>query len=364
MPKNNYFAINSTYIMRLDNLLFTPNSARTLKWWVLLPQITTHSDGEKIPALIGNLKTFTIPTIMVVLTILLEAALMFDFNNQGVNFITLLGLSIFDFVIAFLPIILLLSLDLIPSKKYAERYEIKIKLKYLHLHTKVLDKEAERFNLQQDLKKIERALIPIILIEVVCILIILGFAAWKYLTYYNVFGYDFLVLPIGRFTLIVIIVSTITHIFFTKNLISYIICKASFNKEINQRHQYSKENIYHETEINYNNIEYRPAESRGARHFIGQKVEKELVEDVKKEGFIVLTVTRNKNNKSNEEENNKNVNQSYYRTNNFIGTQNICLLYQDYLKDPEITDLYINQNTREARETIISITKEIQKAYV
>lgn len=350
--------------MRLDNLFFTPNSSRTLKWWVLLPQITTHSDGEKIPALIGNLKTFTIPTIMVFLTILLETILMLDFNNEGVNFITLLGLSIFDFIIAFLPIILLLSFDLIPSKKHAEKYEIKIKLKYLHLNSKVLDKEVERINLQQDLKKIQRSLIPIILIEVLCVFIILGFAAWKYLTYYDVFGNDFVVLPIGRFTIIVIVVSTLTHIFFTKNLISYIICKASFNKEISQRHQYTKEHIYHETEINYNHIEYRPAESRGGRHFIGQKVEKELIDDFDEKGLIALTINKKNTSQSDYKENKKNEIQSYYRTNNFIGNQNICLLYQDYLKDPEITDLYINQNTREARETIIAITKEIQKAYV
>lgn len=350
--------------MQLDNLNYTPNSSRTLKWWVLLPQITTYSDGEKIPALIGNLKTITVPIIMVVLTILLEAALMYDLNHEGVNFITLLGLSIFDFVIAFLPIILLLSFDLIPSKKHAERYEIKMKLKYLNLHNKVRDKDTERFDLQQNLKKIERALIPIGSIEILCVIIILGFAAWKYLTYFNVFGHDFLTLPLGRFTVIVIIVSTITHIFFTKNLISYIICKGSYNREISQRHQFTKEVVYHETEINYNNIEYRPAESRGARHFIGQKVEKAIYDQGKKEEFKVLSISKNKNNQFSNGVSSNDINQSYYRINNFIGNQNICLLYQDYLKDPEITDLYINQNTREARETIIAITKEIQKAYV
>ena len=184
------------------------------------------------------------------------------------------------------------------------------------------------------------------------------------LTYYNVFGNDFLVLPVGRFTVIVIIVSTITHIFFTKNLISYIICKGSYNKEISQRHQFTKEVVYHETEINYNNIEYRPAESRGTRHFIGQKVEKEIYEQGRKEDFKVLTISKKRISQFSNEVSNKDFNESYYRTNNFIGNQDICLIYQDYLKDPEITDLYINQNTRDARETIIAITKEIQKAYV
>lgn len=352
--------------MQLDNLNYTPNSTRTLKWWVLLPQITTHSDGEKIPALIGNLKTITIPIILVILTILLEGALMYDLDNEGVNFLTLMGLSIFDFVIALLPIILLLLSDLVPSKKYAEEYEIKIKLKYLNLHTKVKTKDSERINLQQNLKEIKKTFIPIFLIEILCVIAILGIAIWKFLTYYPIFGQEFLMLPVGRFIIIVIIVSTLTHLFFTKVLICYFICKASYDKEIKHRHHYSREFIYHEAEINYTNIEYKPAESRGGRHFIGQKADFTIALQGTKEDFRAITIGKKNNENSNayEEKSGKESNKTYYRISNFIGNDNICLVYQDYLKDPEITDLYINQNTREARETIIALAKEIQKAYV
>ena len=87
-------------------------SGKVLDYWKFLPQTEIDKDA---PSLFGNIKSMFLPNLIVIILILCEVGLFYTMQEEGVSFMTLLALSIFDFVVGILPAIILIYGNLINS---------------------------------------------------------------------------------------------------------------------------------------------------------------------------------------------------------------------------------------------------------
>ena len=88
-----------------DNTTGFRPSGRVLKYWALLPQVSTSIDKEQIPSLFGNLKNISVPVLMVILLIVFEGILMYQLNDEGVGYLVLE----FDFTLTLIAVLIVLQ---------------------------------------------------------------------------------------------------------------------------------------------------------------------------------------------------------------------------------------------------------------
>jgi hypothetical protein len=315
-----------------SNSDFNPKG-KLLSYWVSLPQSNNSVNEKPIPSLFGNLKSVLIPTLMVCLLVILEIVLAYQMNDEGLDILAIIALSIADFIIAIIPVFILAK-----TKPLAQ-----IEAQIFILQTKQSIKNTnERDNITQELKKEKK----IKNINYLFTAAIIALGIWKFVNYYNVLGSDIFILPLGRFILITVIIGIITHIYFTKVFFIYwILYKPALNNaktKCRNREDFYIVDFNKEKLMDYP-VEYIPASS--GRQFLGEKVEEgswSATDSIKKitDSYLEKTV--------------------YFRVNKFKDQTQIYLIYSGLLIDPEINQLFIAQNNDLAKEAVVALCKEIQ----
>jgi len=304
---------------------------RLLNYWTSLPQSGTEVNGKPIPSLYGNLKSILIPTLMVCLLILLEIGLAYEMNDQGLDPLILISLSVFDFAIAIFPIFFL------GKKKQLAKIRSQI---FIFQTKQTICGTIETDNISEELKEKNK----IKSIKYIINTAIIALAVWKFVNYYNVLGGDIFSEPIGRFTILTIIVGVGTHIYFTKDWFVYWfqfrpVLKNSL-KKWRGGEAYKLHGGYAEKLLDYP-VDYTPAGA--GRQFIGEKVD-----TWDKQKDVIRTVEQANNCKTN------------FRVNRFEDQTRIYLVHSGLLIDAEINELFIAQRSDPAKEAVVALCKEIQ----
>lgn len=338
-----------------NNLDFRPKGS-ILKLWAMLPQVTTDVDGDRVPPIFGNVKSMALANIIIVILIIMEVVLIFQLDDQGVPYITLLGLSIFDFIIAVLPMVIMFNMNMIPSIYDANIFNLKAKRDIPGEIPLKFDgkKEAYKQELNDKIDDFTKKKKMVSLLSLLFTLLIIGFGAWKFFTYWDVFGNDIFVEPIGRFVVIVILVSYIAHIGFTKTVINSRWFKMLLAAQIAERKKTNNKFRIDRGETNKThplkfNVEYFPVQS--GNQFIAQQCECPPYEENKKD-FIKRLETPSGD-------------LECYRTNKFekkpaFEERRLYLIYTGLLIDSEINELFIAQPNATSQKAMIAECKEIQ----
>jgi len=304
---------------------------RLLNYWASLPQSGTEVNGKPIPSLYGNLKSTLIPTLMVCLLILLEIGLAYEMNDQGLDPLILISLSVFDFAIAIIPIFFLGKLKQL-AKIRSQIFIFQIKQNICGT--------VEAYNITEEQKEKKK----VKYIKYIINTAIVALAVWKFVNYYNVLGSDIFSEPIGRFTLLTIIVCVVTHIYFTKDWFVYWFqFRPELKKALNKWREgeaYKLNGGYAEKLLDYP-VDYTPAGA--GRQFIGEKVDR-----WDKQKDVIRTVGQAHNSKTN------------FRVNRFEDQTRIYLVHSGLLIDAEINELFIAQRSDAAKEAVVALCKEIQ----
>ena len=314
-----------------------------LKLWAMLPQVTSYIGQHKIPSLFGNPKSVRIPIIMVILLVAIEGVLVFQLNEEGVGFLAILAISIFDFVIAILPPEILMRKNLVPADIEANIF---VNEQRLQLPAPIGADKDYKGTLDRKVQHFERKRKIVNMINISFVFILIGLNIWKFFIYFGVLGDGIFVEPIGRFILTVILLSIIVHIFYTKIVYIYWRYTSEFSK---QHKDFTRKVNYFipDDEINKSkeiefSLKYKPAFSANQR--IAQRILLHEQTDPDKERIMELPHDSAP---------------LKYRVSDFIGTQNIHIVFTGLLTDPEIQGLYSVQDAG-SREAILVTCKEIQ----
>ncbi len=324
-------------------------SGDLLKYWAMIPQVTTNINNETIPSLFGNIKSSIVAYIMVALLIVVEAILIFQLNEEGVGVLAIFAISLFDFIIAIIPPIILLQLDLIPSQIKTNIFINREKRKNPKSRIpERFEDNREHFNqsLDREMKRWKGEKWKVFGINVFFILLIIGLNVWKFFIYYEVLGNGIFVEPIGRFILTVILLSIIIHILFTKicflNWRFKSILKSQLKAFDSGEYRISahEKNAFKEIEFDHT---FLPAHSDEQR--IAQKIlptdenysQKENILEFEHDGIL-----------------------NKYRVNEFVGKENVHFIYSGLVLDADIQGLYANQKDTSIRKAVIVSCKETQ----
>lgn len=332
-----------------DNTMGFRPSGTTLKFWVLLPQISNSIDGKSIPSIYGNLKSLALPSIMVVLLIILEGILIFQLNDEGVGFMAIIALSAFDFVIAVLPVAVFLLFNLYPARVNADAFILKTKIDILD---KIPKNRANRSTYENEIRSKQKSVAfkktIIFLIEFIFAIAIICLGYWKFITYFAVFKEDIYVEAIGRLILAVILLSIITHIFFTKTFFTYQLFDYSLKKQLrefeNQQHKISLDETNKQVPLVFD-VNYSP--ERADNQIVAQKYRNYTPKKIEDEQGSYIDIIHNGVTDK-------------FRIDEFDGNDNIFLIYTGLLTDEEINKLYATQIDTETKRAIIAQAKEIQ----
>lgn len=331
-----------------DNTTGFKPAGKVLDYWKFLPQSQTDSS---VPSLYGNLKSMFIPYLMVAILVLCEAGLFYILNEDGVGFLTLLALSIFDFVIAILPAVIFIYGNLILSV-------INAKIFITETNLKISNTIPSRFNgnlgayhihLKEELNQYKAQKRNHYIVEFVLSLAIVGLAAWKFVSIYEVFGDDIFIISAGRFVMVVLILSIITHLFFTKIVFAHMIFISGLNSQrklFNKVGDYSISNSDKDKmkQITYK-AEYNPEHS--GNQFIGEKL---LDEDIEKYKGKAEIKTIEYSNGTTE----------YFAIKRIADKNNANIVYTGLLTEPELISLAAAQPEAASRQAILATGKQIQ----
>ena len=328
-----------------NNLGFKPNG-RVLELWKFLPQV---SIDNKVPSLFGNIKSMMLPILIVSILIICETVLLFNLNEEGAMPILLVGLTVADFVIAILPIPILIGMNLIPSVINTNLFINQFKLNTKHSVPADFNGEESNYHdtLRRQFKDLKWSKTKYRFIYFIVVALIIVFAWIKYQSIYGIFGEDILIMGTGRFAVIVIILSVITHVFFTKDVISYFAFKGMLNGQKNNFHSVGENKI---TNKDKNNTKEIPFD--GKYNF--EKSGNQMVGKVYDR--IDSTIDRNK---LNEFENQRGVN--YISTLKSENNDNVFIVFTGILTDPEISVIATAQS--DTRMAVLCTAKEIQLSF-
>lgn len=334
------------------NMGFRPHGT-ALKFWVLLPQVTTTIGSEKIPAIYGNLKSLFLPIFMVILLIALEAALVFQLNDEGVGVMALVGLSVFDFVIAIIPVFFFYQTNLYSALVDADLFIIDTKYDVPHTPDGNFENiNAYRDDLEEHRKRDNRKKMWIHVIDVFFALVIIGFGYWKFVTYWAVFGNDIFVEAIGRFIVVVILLSVITHIFFTRTVVTYFLFKLALGSQLRafrrqHRNQIQPAETNARVPLNYH-ANYSPQKADNLRiaQLYRAPATKEGGETPKEPEDLEIIKQNGSTRK--------------YRVNEFEGNSDIYLIYTGLLNDPDLQKILNGVGDGAAQRAVIATCKSIQ----
>lgn len=326
-----------------DNQMGFKPTGKVLDYWKFLPQARIDKD---VPSLFGNIKSMFIPNLIVIILILCEVGLFWQLNEDGVGFMTLLALSVFDFVIGLLPAIIFIYGNLIKSDIQANIFIIETNLKSPNnVPLKYQDNENAYHNdLKADLYTYKSKLMTHHIIEFALALIVIAVSAWKFASIYEVFGSDILIMPVGRYVIVVLILSIITHIFFTKTVFANLIFRMSLSAQkkewekssrpFNDRDRNKMKEVTYVGKYNYETASNQVV----ARKFDSKDVTiDDKLREIKTNDEIVYISTR--------------------KTDNHNG---VNLIYTGLLTDPELAVLASAQPNSTERTAILATGKRIQ----
>lgn len=342
-----------------DNTSGYMPSEKVRFWWRLLPQHAgtyhgTHEGeaGKKIPPVYADPKNVSIHFILVFILIGAELYLMLQLRENGIDFMVLLILSIIDFIIAVLPILL--------SWLYNTKAEINARIfiaeaqvelnRQLNSATETEDaKTARRTNLKRNLLMWQRKLIPHRLITVFVIGVLLTFSVWKFISFYEVLGSDIFVEPIGRFIVGVILLSIAVHLISTKIVFAATLMYPLLWRESGKQIKYGDHTVDWTMKNVPREVSY-PGKFKAAvadNQRIMQAIDRnQLPEDTDFQNtseYMLLPYEHMQN---------------WYR-NNFKDDKGITIIYTGILADPELLTLAGVQNASDQLEVLVT-GKEIQ----
>lgn len=331
-----------------DNTANFRPSGRVLEYWKFLPQTQTDSS---VPSLFGNLKSMFVPYLMVAILIICEVGLFYTLQEEGVSFMTLLALSIFDFVIAILPAVIFIYGNLIFAVIKTKMF---ITQTYLRVNNNIpLDFSgnlgAYHAHLEKDLATYKAHKRNHHILEFILVTGIIALTIWKFMSLYQVFGNDIFVLGIGRYVIVVLILSLITHIFFTKVVFAHRIFMSGLNSQKklcidNRGNRITTAEVNRMKLVTFDGI-YNTANA--GNQFIGEK--------------LLDTNTQqyqgNPNIKTIEYANGTS---EHFAIKRITNHKSVYIVYTGLLTDPELTALAGAQPDAASKQAILATGKQIQ----
>jgi len=332
-------------------------SPKLISWWLLLPQITTTHQGAnkmkpgRIPPIFSDPSSVIIHYVLVGLLIYAEITLMLNLEKNGLEIPIMLILSILDFVVALLPILIIKSRKekIYPSQIAANIFVQEVKIAYAEKEN--IDK-SEAYKQLDEWKKKENTLS---IINLTCILLLLVFCFGKFWSVYQILGDDIFSEVIGRFTFGVVLLSFIVHLISTKVVFAHVPFFFILKQEKKQFERGENYKISPQ-ETNKNKIIVYNGEFREAMA-LNQKV---LQESTREEYFkekdnhsdSVIMLSQDKTD-------------YYYRKQNFTQNQNICIVTTGLLTDSEIQSLASSQSDLGLNKLLLIATcKEYQLSQI
>jgi len=335
-------------LVLFDNTSGFRPTGKVLEYWKFLPQTQIDADA---PSLYGNLKSMLIPYLMVIILVLCEVGLFFTLQEAGVSFMTLLALSIFDFVVAILPAVVFIYGNLILSVIKANIYitESNIKINN-NIPTEFKNNAATYKNwLEARLKKFDGQKRLHFLIEFALAGGIIALTTWKFMSLYEVFGNDIFVLGEGRFVIVVLILSLITHVFFTKIVFAHMIFSSALNA---QKKAFTRGlgNAVGKSDTNKKKVvtfhsEFNPEHS--SNQFVAELLSDE--DAGKYKGKSDVKIVEHSNGRT-----------EVFAIKEIINQSNVFIVYTGLLTEPELVALAAAQPEATSKQAILAIGKQIQ----
>lgn len=326
-------------------------TGNVLKFWTLLPQISSNSNH---PPLFGKIKGITIYYIMVGVLLLIEGFLAFNLNEEGMDFKMFVILSISDFAIVILPSLIHLNPNynsaIINANIFINEKKQKIDNKKPET---VGTKESYLMDIKKELNKWKSNKTKNMLINILVALAIIGLAVWKFISFYAVMDDDIFTEPIGRFILTGLIIGILVHIICTKIVFYHLFYKTTFNKQLKefeesgeQEYKINQSEVNKEFSLNFK-VSYIPVVSNAQR--VCEELDAEEIQNIENH-HEKSTIIKLHNGDIERE----------YRIDKITNKDNAKLIYTGLLTDAEISSLSIGQADSNAKIAIIASGKEIQ----
>lgn len=328
-----------------NNLGFKP-SGKVLDWWKVLPQVQID---HNVPSLFGNIKSMTLSYFMVGLLILMEGILIYSLNEEGAMPLVLIILTVLDFAIIIIPLLIIVNKNLINSVLKAKLFITQYKLNTDHNVPDDFNGDESKYKdfLKREYKKLKSDKNKLQCINIATAIVILVFSYVKFQSIYGIFGEDIIIMSTGRLAVGVILLSIFVHLLFTKDVVSIIVFKRMLNNQLNDFSQLSLNKVENKDKNNTKEISFfgKYTYEKAGNQMIGKVVDsidstmdsQKLIkfENQRGQNFISLQKT----------ENNSNVN----------------LVWTGILTDPEISVLATAQS--DTRLSVLCVSKEIQLSF-
>lgn len=323
-------------------------SGTPLKFWTLLPQVSSRADN---PPLFGKIKSISIYYIMVIILIGLEIMLALNLNEEGIDFKVFVALSIADFALVILPALAYLNPAFNPALIKANIFIQKTKLLLVDI-TKIPtqfgdNKEAYRQSIINESNRFKSQKTKTFIYEVIISILIVGLSLFKFYSFYSVLGSDIFVEPVGRFICITILISILVHLLCTKYVFYHLFYYFSMNS---QKNAFQHQGLYKVRANDRNRIlplnyltPYDPVVVENQR----------ICQEVSEEAESKDTRTKTIQIESSGVE-------RTYRIDKIQGNEKVCLIYTGLLLDSEITEMSMNQADDSAKLAVFASGKEIQ----
>lgn len=325
---------------------FRPSS-RLLNLWICLPQNSISIRNNKVAPLFGKPKNFIFNYIFVIALILLEVFTIYTLSERGVSFTIMLILTIADFIIALIPLLLeQKKIDLCLSYINAHLFINKTKLK----HTKPSTPESA--SLLHSVKDYKSKKNVIRFISFCVTMVIIGFGLWKFIIYFGIYRSKIWVNPAGRLVLVAIALGIFTHLTSTKVVCLDILVRIKKRMELKAKDEGNGEYIYNNdyqiTPIKISTFKKVPVFSKYSNH---QKLLKKLEQTEYKKMSVeekknCIEITSG--------------GQIYHFRQDDTFSENAHLCYTQLLKDEELNSIITLHGDPYEKEIIACFGKEIQ----
>ncbi|MCX6352052.1 MAG: hypothetical protein NTX03_09345 [Bacteroidetes bacterium] len=333
-----------------NNTIGFKPEGKVLTYWTILPQVTSSFGKREIPALFGNLKNIVIYYIFVIALLAMEIVLTLNLNEAGVDWKVIVALSTVDFLIAVLPFIFELSphynKSIIKANIFIDKTKIKL-IDKLVVPEEFKDDDNSKGkyleHCQDSLKSHQHQKTMAYIVDFVFAFVIIGLGAYKFYNYYGVYGSDIFIEPVGRFIIMTVIISIITHILFTK----YVVCHLLYYFGMKRQIKEFKNDHSHQIRDTEKNI---PQEMNYTFSFKTAKSDNQMI---RQKVFASTAEDKTTEIKSKDEP-------TLIRKDEIIGNTDVCIFYTGILLESEIKNLYASQKDDSAAEAIIAECKFIQ----
>jgi hypothetical protein len=321
---------------------FQPDG-KLLKYWTLLPQVSTTVGGEEIPPLFGALRNIALHYIFFGFLLILELACIYNLFDQGTPTLILIILSLFDFIIAIIPALWETKPGFSSKQIKANIYiaESKLQLKIADDSSLGNKRTIVEASLNQSKKSQRKLLIAKLLFSA----LIIVFASVKFWFYWGILGSDIFVETIGRLLLATILLSVFVHIICTKTILYHLIFWTSLKKQIDnsRRGLHKTPELYHAVKMEYQ-VSYAPV---SISNF---KLLQEISTNDKqaKDTVVIKTTSR----------------EITFNLNKIDGFENVFLLNRGIFQEHIINELYTVQHDPGAKRAIIAKCKEKQLSQI